>query len=179
MLRSLGEDTNRPGLQKTPERVERALKFLTAGYDMDLGAIVGGALFEEDYHDIVAVKDIEIFSMCEHHLLPFYGRAHVAYIPNGRILGLSKLARVVEMYARRLQVQERLSRQIAEALQATLSPAGVAVMIEARHLCMVMRGVQKTGTVAVTRYALGEFRSEPRRWEEFMSHICRGDRGEI
>ena len=140
---------------------------------------MNSALFEEDYNDIVAVKDIEIFSMCEHHLLPFFGRAHVAYIPRGKILGLSKVARVVEMFSRRLQVQERMTRQIAEALDGALSPAGVAVMVEARHLCMVMRGVQKSGSIAVTRYALGEFRSEPRRWEEFMSHICRGDRTDL
>ena len=175
LLRALGEDVTRAGLQKTPERVERALRYLTHGYDMDLRTIVNNATFDEDYHDIVAVKDIEIFSLCEHHLLPFFGRAHVAYIPNGRILGLSKVARVVEMFARRLQVQERMTRQIAEALETALHPDGVAVMIEAKHLCMVMRGVEKLGSTAVTRYATGQFADEPRRWDEFMTHICRGD----
>lgn len=173
MLRTLGEDPERDGLLRTPERVERAMRFLTSGYDSDVRTLVNGALFEEDYREMVVVKDIEVFSLCEHHLLPFFGRAHVAYIPNGRILGLSKVARVVEMFARRLQVQERMTRQVAEALQDVLNPQGVAVVIEARHLCMVMRGVEKTGSTAMTRYTLGAFADDTAKWTEFLSHIDR------
>ncbi len=166
MLRALGEDPSRDGLVRTPERVERAMRFLTSGYDTDVRTIVNGALFEEEYREMVVVKDIEVFSLCEHHLLPFFGRAHVAYLPNGRILGLSKVARVVEMFARRLQVQERMTRQVAEALDEVLAPRGVAVVIEARHLCMVMRGVEKTGSTAMTRVALGAFADQPAMWQQ-------------
>lgn len=173
MLHALGEDPSRNGLLRTPERVERSMRFLTSGYDSDVHAIVNGALFEEEYREMVVVKDIEVFSLCEHHLLPFFGRVHVAYIPNGRILGLSKVARVVEMFARRLQVQERMTRQIAEALQEVLHPLGVAVVIEARHLCMVMRGVEKTGSTAMTRLALGSFADNSAQWTEFLTHMGR------
>jgi GTP cyclohydrolase I len=154
-LSALGEDPTRDGLLRTPDRVERSLRFLTSGYEIDLASLVNDAIFEDDARDLVAVRDIEVFSLCEHHLLPFFGRAHIAYIPDGRILGLSKMARVVEMFARRLQVQERLTRQIAQALHETLRPRGVAVIVEARHLCMAMRGVQKSAATAVTRAATG------------------------
>lgn len=178
MLRALGEDPARDGLLRTPERVDRSLRFLTSGYTTNLDELVNDAIFEEDAHDMVAVRDIELFSLCEHHLLPFFGRAHIAYIPDGRILGLSKMARVVEMFARRLQVQERLTRQIAEALQATLRPRGVVVVVEARHLCMVMRGVQKTASTAITRSAAGAFKTDRALLDDVLAQMCRTERSD-
>ncbi len=178
MLRALGEDPSRDGLLRTPDRVDRSLRFLTSGYTTDLTSLVNDAIFEEDTHDMVAVRDIELFSLCEHHLLPFFGRAHIAYIPDGRILGLSKMARVVEMFARRLQVQERLTRQIARALHQTLRPRGVVVVVEARHLCMAMRGVQKTASTAVTRSALGVFESDRELLSDVLAQMGRAERSE-
>ena len=168
ILRLLGEDTTREGLQKTPERVAKAMQFLTQGYYQDGNAIVKSALFQEPYNHMVIVKDIELFSLCEHHMLPFIGKAHVAYIPKGQITGLSKIARVVETYARRLQVQERLTEQIRDCIQDSLKPLGVAVVIEAQHMCMSMRGVQKQNSVTTTSDFIGAFeRSETR--QEFLN----------
>ena len=162
ILRLIGEDSGREGLQKTPERVAKALQFLTKGYGENGAQIIESALFEEDYKHMVVVKDIELFSMCEHHMMPFIGKAHVAYIPDGRITGLSKIARVVETYARRLQVQERLTEQIRDCIQNTLHPLGVAVVIEAMHTCMSMRGVQKTNAVTTTSAFSGVFLASAR-----------------
>lgn len=170
MLDALGEDPQREGLLKTPERVAKAMQFLTHGYTMDPKAILTSALFEEDYSEMILVKDIEVYSLCEHHMLPFFGKAHVAYIPNGRIVGLSKVPRVVDVFARRLQVQERLTLQIRDAIQEVLDPLGVAVVIEAKHLCMVMRGVQKQNSVTTTSAMSGEFMNPVTR-EEFMRLI--------
>jgi len=161
----LGEDPEREGLQKTPERVAKALQFLMQGYQMDANAVLNSAKFKEDVSEMVIVKDIELFSMCEHHMLPFYGKAHVAYIPNGYITGLSKIARVVDIYSRRLQVQERLTTQILESIKQTLNPLGVAVVIEASHLCMMMRGVQKQNSVTTTSAFWGEFEKNETRSE--------------
>ena len=161
----LGEDPDREGLQKTPERVAKAMQYLTQGYGMDARAILNSAKFNEEVSEMIVVKDIEIYSMCEHHLLPFYGKAHIAYIPNGWITGLSKLARVVDVYARRFQVQERLTTQILEAIKDTLQPLGVAVVIEASHLCMMMRGVQKQNSVTTTSAFWGEFEKNETRSE--------------
>lgn len=161
----IGEDTEREGLKKTPERVARSMQFLTHGYDIDPVEILNSAKFKEDYREMVIVKDIEIFSLCEHHMIPFIGKAHVAYIPDGYITGLSKIARVVEAYSRRLQVQERLTTQIKEAIHNTLEPLGVAVVIEAKHLCMVMRGVQKQNSVTTTSDFTGAFKKEETRAE--------------
>jgi len=170
ILKLIGEDPQREGLQKTPFRVAKSIQFLTQGYDHEPEQILLSAKFKEDYREMVIVKDIEIFSMCEHHMIPFIGKAHVAYIPNGYITGLSKIARVVEAYSRRLQVQERLTTQIKEAIQKTLNPLGVAVVIEARHLCMAMRGIQKQNSVTTTSDFTGAFeRSETRA--EFISLI--------
>lgn len=166
----IGEDPNREGLIKTPERVAKSIQFLTQGYQQDPVAILKSAMFKEDYRQMVIVKDIEIFSMCEHHMLPFFGKAHVAYIPNGQITGLSKIARVVDAYARRLQVQERLTTQIKECLQETLKPLGVAVVIEAQHMCMVMRGVQKQHSVTTTSDFSGVFEKQATR-DEFIQLI--------
>lgn len=164
-LELLGEDPNREGLEKTPERVAKAMQFLTQGYHLDAKAVLQSAMFKEDVSEMVIVKDIELFSMCEHHMLPFYGKAHVAYIPNGYITGLSKIARVVDIYSRRLQVQERLTTQILEAIKTTLNPLGVAVVIEASHLCMMMRGVQKQNSVTTTSAFFGQFEKNETRTE--------------
>ena len=170
LLEQMGENPNREGLQRTPERVGKAMQFLTQGYGQDPEAILRSALFEEDYRQMVVVKDIPFYSLCEHHLLPFFGKAHVAYIPNGKITGLSKVARVVDVFARRLQVQERMTTQIKECIQNTLNPLGVMVVIEAEHLCMQMRGVQKPHAVTTTSDFTGAFnRAETR--EEFMNLI--------
>jgi GTP cyclohydrolase I len=165
ILPQLGEDPSREGLLKTPERVAKALQFLTQGYDMDPAAILKSAMFKEDYSQMVVVKDIEVFSMCEHHMLPFFGKAHIAYIPSGHIVGLSKLPRVVDAFARRLQVQERLTNEIRDCIQNTLNPAGVAVVIECKHLCMAMRGVQKQNSVTTTSAFTGAFENEKTRAE--------------
>ncbi len=168
ILGALGEDPDRPGLMKTPERVEKALRWLTRGYGMTVMDAVGDALFEEQHNSMILVRDIELYSLCEHHILPFFGRAHVAYIPNGRIVGLSKLPRIVEVFARRLQVQERLSDDIADAIMEVLEPHGVGVLIEAVHLCMAMRGVEKQNSRTVTSAVRGNFRSDIRTREEFL-----------
>ena len=166
----LGEDSQREGLQKTPERVAKAMQYMMQGYQVDASAIINSAKFHEDVSEMIVVKDIEIYSMCEHHMLPFIGKAHVAYIPNGWITGLSKIARVVDVYARRLQVQERLTVQIRDAIRETLNPLGVAVVIEAKHLCMMMRGVQKQNSVTTTSAFDGEFQKYPTR-NEFLKLI--------
>lgn len=166
----LGENSEREGLQKTPERLAKAMQYLTQGYQMDAAAIINSAKFHEDVSEMIVVKDIEIYSMCEHHMLPFIGKAHIAYIPDGWITGLSKIARVVDVYARRLQVQERLTIQIRDAIKQTLNPLGVAVVIEAKHLCMMMRGVQKQNSVTTTSAFDGEFLKNPTR-SEFLKLI--------
>ena len=165
ILKEVGEDPDREGLLKTPERVAKSLQFLTHGYDMDPAGILRSAMFKEDYRQMVIVKDIEVYSMCEHHLLPFFGKAHIAYIPNGHIVGLSKIPRVVDAFARRLQVQERLTTEIRDCINDTLCPLGVAVVIEAQHLCMQMRGIQKQNSVTTTSAFTGEFESEKTRAE--------------
>ncbi|MEY2917919.1 MAG: cyclohydrolase FolE [Bacteroidota bacterium] len=169
-IKLLGEDAEREGLQKTPERVAKAMQFLTQGYQMDANAILNSAKFHEDVSEMIIVKDIELYSMCEHHMLPFYGKAHVAYIPNGYITGLSKIARVVDVFSRRLQVQERLTQQILTSIKETLNPLGVAVVIEASHLCMMMRGVQKQNSVTTTSAFWGEFEKNETR-SEFVKLI--------
>ena len=174
MLARLGEDPQREGLRKTPERVARAMTWMTRGYQLDPMELLRKATFVEKHESMVLVRDIDLYSMCEHHMLPFFGKAHVAYIPNGRIVGLSKLARLVEIYARRLQVQERLTDQIADALQATLEPAGVGVVIEASHLCMMMRGVEKQHSKTVTSALRGAFRDDPRTRDEFLRLVQGG-----
>jgi len=173
LLKKLGEDPNRQGLKRTPERMEKSLQFLTKGYKEDPIKVINGALFDSEYDDMVIVKDIEIFSMCGHHMLPFFGKCHVAYIPNGKIVGLSKIPRMVEMFARRLQVQERLTHQIAHTLYDVLKPRGVGVVIEAKHMCMVMRGVEKQHSVATTSSMLGAFRKNLSTREEFLRLIHR------
>lgn len=170
VLTLLGEDTNREGLLKTPERMAKAMQYITQGYEMDANAIINSAMFHEDISEMIIVKDIELYSMCEHHLLPFFGKAHIAYIPNGWITGLSKLARVVDVFSRRLQVQERLTVQIMNAIKETLNPIGVAVVIEAKHLCMMMRGVQKQNSVTTTSAFDGEFENHSTR-SEFLRLI--------
>ena len=171
LLKELGEDPGREGLRRTPARMARALRTFTEGYDQDPTQILNGAVFEESYDEMVLVKDIDFYSLCEHHVLPFFGRAHVAYVPDGRIVGLSKLARVVEVWARRLQVQERLTTQIAESIEAALRPKGVGVVVEAVHLCMMMRGVEKQNTFAITSSLRGEFETDPKTRAEFMELI--------
>jgi GTP cyclohydrolase IA len=168
MLESVGEDTSRKGLEQTPARVERAWQFLCAGYRQDPHQILRGALFEEESNEMVIVRGIDLYSLCEHHLLPFFGKCHIAYLPAGQIVGLSKMARVVDVFARRLQVQERLTTQIAKALEDSLHPLGVAVVIEARHLCMMMRGVEKQNSLAVTSCMLGEFKENSKTRNEFI-----------
>jgi GTP cyclohydrolase IA len=169
-LELIGEDPDRQGLRRTPERVANALAWLTRGYEMDVQQVVNGALFDaEGASNMIMVRDIELYSLCEHHMLPFYGRAHIAYIPNGKIVGLSKVARLVEVFARRLQVQERLTEQIASALDDVLKPMGVGVVIEAYHLCMMMRGVEKQNSKTITSAIRGSFRSDPRTREEFLT----------
>ena len=171
LLTDIGEDPTRPGLVHTPARVAGSLRFLLSGYGQNLDDIVNGAIFVEPYSEMVVVRDIEVYSLCEHHLLPFFGKAHVAYLPNGRILGLSKIPRIVDMFARRLQVQERLTTQIGDALQAVLEPGGVGVVIEATHLCMAMRGVEKQNSSAVTSSLTGSFRDDDKSRNEFLSLI--------
>ncbi|MBQ0113712.1 MAG: GTP cyclohydrolase I FolE [Bacteroidales bacterium] len=171
ILTLLGEDPQRDGLLKTPERVAKAMQFFTQGYDMDPAAILRSAMFEEDYKQMVIVKDIEIYSLCEHHMVPFFGKAHIAYIPNGKIVGLSKIPRVVDCFARRLQVQERMTREILNCIHETLNPLGVAVVIEARHLCMSMRGVQKQNSLTTTSDFIGAFKKDQKTREEFMHLI--------
>jgi GTP cyclohydrolase I len=173
LLGQIGEEPDRPGLAGTPKRVRQSLAFLTQGYTQDPVEVLGSAIFEEPYDEMVVVKDIEFYSLCEHHLLPFFGKAHVAYIPNGRIIGLSKLPRLVEVFSRRLQVQERLTTQIAETLCELLQPRGVGVVIEASHLCMMMRGVEKQASATVTSCLLGSFKEDSRTREEFLSLVRR------
>ncbi len=174
MLKELGEDPQREGLQRTPERVAKAMRYFTSGYDKNVDEILNDALFVEEYDEMVVVKDIDFFSLCEHHLLPFVGKAHVSYMPRKKIVGLSKIPRLVEMFSRRLQVQERLTTQIANTLNDALQPRGVAVVIEAVHLCMLMRGVEKQNSKAVTSAMLGAFRERPETRAEFMELIKAG-----
>ena len=169
LLQRVGEDTDREGLRRTPDRAARALEFLTQGYRQNLDEIINGAVFESGASEIILVKDIELYSLCEHHLLPFIGRAHVAYLPNGKVLGLSKVARIVDVFARRLQIQENLTTQIAESLMRCLEPSGVAVVVEAKHLCMMMRGVEKQNSVMKTSCLLGTFKEDARTRSEFLS----------
>jgi GTP cyclohydrolase I len=168
MLKEIGEDPTREGLLKTPHRVAKALEFLTAGYRKEISSVLNGAIFNEKYNEMVIVKDIDFYSMCEHHMLPFFGKAHIAYIPNGKIVGLSKIPRIVDVFSRRLQVQERLTRQIADTLYEYLQPDGVGVVIEARHMCMMMRGVEKQNSIATTSAMLGVFRDDMRTRQEFL-----------
>jgi GTP cyclohydrolase I len=167
-LALLGENPDREGLLRTPERVAKAMHFFTRGYDMSIAEVVGGALFEEEHENMIMVRDIELYSLCEHHLLPFFGKAHVAYIPNGRIVGLSKLPRIVDMFARRLQVQERLTEQVAAAVEEVLAPLGVGVVIEAYHMCMMMRGVEKQNSRTITSALRGVFREDGKTRDEFL-----------
>lgn len=171
LITSIGEDITRDGLQKTPERAAKAFGFLTQGYQQSLETIVNGAVFASDNDEMVVVKDIEFYSLCEHHLLPFVGRAHIAYLPKGKVLGLSKIARITDMYARRLQIQENMTKQIADAIQQVTSAAGVGVVLEAQHFCMMMRGVQKQQSSTVTSMMLGEFRENSRTRQEFLNLI--------
>ncbi len=173
MIRRIGEDPDRDGLLRTPERIAKAMAFLTKGYQQTVEEVLHGALFDVEYDEMVIVKDIEFFSLCEHHLLPFFGRAHVAYVPQGKVIGLSKIARLVDVFSRRLQVQERLTRQISDAIEEAIQPQGVGVILEGQHLCMMMRGVEKQGSSTVTSAMLGVFRSEVQTRNEFLSLIRR------
>jgi GTP cyclohydrolase I len=175
LLTELGEDPSREGLLDTPKRVEKSLRFLTQGYAADVDAVLNNALFSVDYNEMVIVKDIDFYSLCEHHLLPFFGKCHVAYIPQGRVVGLSKIPRLVEIFSRRLQVQERLTSQIAETLRDKIRPLGVGIVVEASHLCMSMRGVEKQNSVAVTSAMLGVFQHDARTRAEFLELIKRAD----
>ena len=173
LLRQIGEDPRREGLEKTPARVAEAWKFLTRGYHQDVAEVINGALFQAESHHMVIVKDIEIYSMCEHHLLPFFGKCHIGYIPNGKVIGVSKLARIADMFARRLQLQERLTNEIAEALMTHLQPQGVGVVVEAQHLCMMMRGVEKQNSFMITSAMLGAFRQRMSTRTEFLKLLER------
>jgi GTP cyclohydrolase I len=174
LLTRIGEDPARDGLQRTPERMEKSMAFLTKGYTQDVTTVLHEALFDVDYDEMVIVKDVEFYSMCEHHLLPFFGKAHVAYVPNGKVIGLSKIPRLVDVFARRLQVQERLTRQIGEAITEAIHPQGVAVILEASHLCMMMRGVEKQQSTTVTSSMLGVFKTQVQTRNEFLSLVRRG-----
>ncbi|MFT5125983.1 MAG: GTP cyclohydrolase I [Kiritimatiellia bacterium] len=174
LLIKIGENPDREGLQRTPQRVEKAWEFLTQGYDQQVEDVVNGALFEVDARDMIIVKDIEVYSLCEHHLLPFFGKIHIGYIPNGKVLGVSKLARIADLFSRRLQIQERLTHQIAETLMEVLEPNGVGVVMEAKHLCMMMRGVEKQNSNMVTSAMEGSFRESSKTREEFLRLISRG-----
>ena len=173
MLTRIGEDPTRDGLLRTPERMEKSMAFLTRGYKMDVTEVLHDALFDVDYDEMVIVKDVEFFSMCEHHLLPFFGKAHIAYVPNGKVIGLSKIPRLVDVFARRLQVQERLTRQVGEAITEAINPQGVAVILEAQHLCMMMRGVEKQHSSTVTSAMLGVFKTQLQTRNEFLSLVRR------
>jgi GTP cyclohydrolase I len=175
-LAELGEDPEREGLLKTPNRVARMYEFLTKGYRQDIGEVMNGAVFKEKYSEMVIVKDIDFFSMCEHHLIPFFGKCHIAYIPNGHIVGLSKMPRIVEVFARRLQVQERMTQQIADTLYQYLKPLGVAVVMEAQHLCMIMRGIEKLNCIATTSAMLGSFRNDVKTRSEFLTLISKNSK---
>ncbi|HUZ94739.1 MAG TPA: GTP cyclohydrolase I FolE [Edaphobacter sp.] len=177
LLRRMGEDPDRDGLVRTPERMEKSMAFLTRGYVMDINAVLHDALFDVDYDEMVIVKDIEFFSQCEHHLLPFFGKAHIAYVPNGKVIGLSKIPRLVDVFARRLQVQERLTKQVSEAIQEAINPQGVAVILEAQHLCMMMRGVEKQHSSTVTSAMLGVFKEQVQTRNEFLSLVRRQGNG--
>ena len=172
VIRELGEDTERDGLVNTPDRVEKALKYLTSGYSADISQIVNGALFDVDYDEVVIVRDIEFFSMCEHHMLPFFGKMHVAYLPDKKVIGLSKIPRIVDVFARRLQIQERLTQQVAETIEGLISPRGVAVVCEAQHFCMMMRGVEKQHSGAITSAMLGAFRTNKETRNELLSLLA-------
>ena len=174
LLKSVGEDPDREGLKKTPSRVAEVLKYLTHGYNLDPVKVLNGALFSEDYEEMIVQKDIDFFSLCEHHLLPFFGKAHVAYIPHHKIVGVSKLARLVDVFARRLQVQERLTNQVAQTIMDTITPLGAAVVVEAEHLCMRMRGVEKQNSLIITSTLLGVFRTRQETRAEFMNLIRKG-----
>jgi len=177
MLRRVGEDPMRDGLLRTPERMEKSMEFLTLGYKQTVSDILHNALFDVDYDEMVIVKDIEFYSLCEHHLLPFYGKAHVAYVPNGKVIGLSKIARLIDVFARRLQVQERLTRQVSDAIEEAIKPQGVAVILEAQHLCMMMRGIEKQHSHTVTSAMLGVFKTQQQTRNEFLSLIRRTGSG--
>jgi GTP cyclohydrolase I len=177
MIRRIGEDPERDGLLRTPERMEKSMAFLTKGYNQTVSQVLHEALFDVDYDEMVIVKDIEFFSLCEHHLLPFFGKAHVAYVPNGKVIGLSKTARLVDVFARRLQVQERLTRQISDAIEEAIHPQGVAVILEAQHLCMMMRGVEKQHSHTVTSAMLGVFKTQTQTRNEFLSLVRRSGSG--
>jgi GTP cyclohydrolase I len=179
LLAEIGEDPAREGLRETPRRVEQSLKFLTSGYDADLDTILNNALFSVEYSEMVIVRDIDFYSLCEHHLLPFFGRCHVAYLPNGKVIGLSKMPRIVDVFSRRLQVQERLTSQIAETIREKVDPLGVAVVMEATHLCMAMRGVEKQNSVTVTSSMLGVFRDDARTRHEFLELIRERGQGTV